>query len=129
MLNLLLLFIDSVLVVLLLLGYSLKMLLVDLCLTLAEFPRFVLLRFLHRLVAGGVFKHSLRVVVSARLQLLMVLLGLRAQLFLKLIFDLVLARHELLNLTLHHERLAGKLLFKLFDLVDLVVGAGFFAQA
>lgn len=93
MLNLLLLFIDSVLVVFLLLGYSLKMLLVDLCLTLAEFPRFRLLRLLHRLVAGSVFKHSLRVVVSARLQLLMVLLGLRAQLFLKLIFDLVLARH------------------------------------
>ena len=59
----------------------------------------------------------------------MILLGLGTQLLLELIFDLILACHELLNLTFHHQRLAGKLLFQLLDLVDLIVGAGLFAEA
>ena len=58
----------------------------------------------------------------------MILLSLSAQLLLKLIFDLILACHELLNLTFHHQRLAGKLLFQLFYLVNLIVGASLFAK-
>ena len=64
-LNLFLLLIDSILVVLLLFGNSFKMLLVDLGLTFTELPGFSLLSLLHSLVTGSIFKHSLRVIVSA----------------------------------------------------------------
>ena len=55
----------------------------------------------------------------------MVLLRLQPQRLLELVLNLILARHKLLNLALHHQGLTLSLLLQLLNLVVLVIGAGF----
>ena len=78
---------------------------------------------LEGLVTSSILKHTLRVLISAGLELLVVLLCLHLELLLELILDLVLAGLELLNLAANRQCLTGQSLIKLLDLLFLLCGA------
>ena len=69
----------------------LRVILIDGSLRVAELSRLLLLLLLQSLVPRSVFEHALRVLVSTRLELLMVFIILHLLLFDELILDLVLA--------------------------------------
>ena len=69
----------------------LRVILIDGSLRVAELSRLLLLLLLQSLVPRSVFEHALRVLVSARLELLMVFIILHLLLFDELILDLVFA--------------------------------------
>jgi len=58
-----------------------------------------------------------------------VFLSLELKLLLELVFNLVLACFELLNLASDHQLLTGQLLVKLLDFVFLIVGTCFLADS
>ena len=91
MVDLLLLLAHIILVRLVLVIDLFCMVLVDGCLSIAELSGLLLLLLLESLVAGRVFEHTLRVLVPACLNLLLVFLLQVLELLLKVLHDLVLA--------------------------------------
>ena len=104
--DLLFFLVDRILVVLLLLVDLFSMLFIDCSLSITELPGFLLLLFLESLVARGILKHALRVLIASSLELLMILLLLNFQLLFKLVFNLILVGFELFNLAADHQLLA-----------------------
>ena len=99
MVDLLLLLAHVILVSLMLVVDLLCMVLVDGSLSIAELSGLLLLLLLESLVAGRVLKHALRVLVPARLDLLLVFLLQVLELLLEVLHDLVLARLQILRST------------------------------
>ena len=97
MIDLLLLLAHVILVSLVLVVDLLCMVLVDGSLSIAELSGLLLLLLLESLVAGRVLEHALRVLVPARLDLLLVFLLQVLELLLEVLHDLVLARLQILR--------------------------------
>ena len=89
--NLIVLLRHRILMVFLLLVDLLRVILIDCSLRVAELSCLLLLLLLQGLVSRSVFKHALRVLVSSRLELLVVFIILHLLLFDELILDLVFA--------------------------------------
>ena len=102
MIYLLVFFSDCLVVIFLLLVHLFLVLIIDRLLSLSESSCFLLLLFLEGLVTSGIFQHTLRVLITSSLYLLIVLVGLLLELLLKLVLNLVLASLQLLDLTPDH---------------------------
>ena len=110
-----------ILMVLLLVVDLLCMLLIDSRLSVSKLTSLLLLLIHEGLVACGIQQHALRVIVSACLHLLIVLISSEFQLLFKLVLDLILGSFKLLNLTSDLQLLGRKLFMKLLDLLLLVI--------
>ena len=104
--DLLFFLVDRILVVLLLLVDLFCVLFIDCSLSITELPSFLLLLLLESLVARGILKHALRILIASSLELLMILLLLNFQLLFKLVFNLILVSIKLFNLAADHQLLA-----------------------
>ena len=121
--NLLVLFRHVSLVFLLHLVDLFGMVLKNCGLSITELSRFLLLLLLQCLVTGCILEHSLRVLISVGLQLLMVLLFLHFELLEEVFLDLILARLQIFGPASDLELLGRKLLVQLLDHLLLLARA------
>ena len=116
--------IQFLLVVLVLFIHLLSVFGKDGVLGIAELSCILLLLLLKGLVTCSIFKHPLRILITTSFEFMMVLFSRKPELLLELIFDLVLAGLELLNLATNHQLLARNLLQKLLTFILKVICTG-----